>query len=87
MVHALRFIYLLIFIWTIRYIFILFIHIVLIYFYVYYIPNMTFQMYNEASGVFYFAKLIYGTLSFPFLIFSLDIFIKLFTTAKPTAYD
>ena len=68
-------------------IFISLIYIVLIYFYVYYIPNMTFQMYDEASGIFYFAKLIYGTLSFPFLIFSLDIFIKLFTAAKPTAYD
>jgi hypothetical protein len=44
-------------------------------------------MYDEINGLFYFAKVIYGTLSFPFIIFSIPLFIKLFTTASPTAYD
>jgi hypothetical protein len=60
---------------------------VIIYYKVYYIPGQPLTLYQEVEGLFYFAKLVYGTASFPFLIFAVGFFVQLFTTAKPTGYD
>lgn len=42
---------------------------------------------EHAKGIIFFCKIIYGLLSFPFLIFAIPILKDLLTKARPTAYD
>ena len=42
---------------------------------------------EHAKDIIYLCKIIYGLLSFPFLIFALPLLPDLLTKARPTAYD
>lgn len=42
---------------------------------------------EHAKGIIFFCKIIYGLLSFPFLIFAIPILSGLLTKARTTGYD
>lgn len=42
---------------------------------------------NDSGSLVYFAKVIYGLSSLPFVIFIVPFFVRMFTTAIPTGYD
>jgi len=41
----------------------------------------------QVKATFYFCKIIYGLLSFPFLIFAVPLMDNILTRSRPTAYD
>lgn len=44
-------------------------------------------MIKYIENLIYFSHLMYGLLSLPFIIFIIPFFVRMFTTAIPTAYD
>lgn len=49
--------------------------------------SSTQEMYGMGNPFLYFAFVVYGLLSFPFLIFSIGPIADMLTKTRPTAYD
>ncbi|CAD8184135.1 unnamed protein product [Paramecium octaurelia] len=58
-----------------------------IYYNYYYKKDDTFYMLPYVGNLIYFSHLMYGFLSLPFVIFVVPFFVRMFTSAIPTAYD
>lgn len=58
-----------------------------LYYKYYYIKDDPFYMMPYIENLIYFSHLMYGFLSLPFVIFIVPFFVRMFTTAIPTAYD
>lgn len=58
-----------------------------IYYEYYYVETDLMKMLPYIGNLVFFAKLTYGFLSLPFVIFIIPFFVRMFTTAVPTAYD
>lgn len=45
------------------------------------------ELFYKSGSLVYFAKVLYGILSLPFIIFIVPFFVRMFTNAIPTGYD
>lgn len=57
------------------------------YMYYEYFEAKDFLLLPYVGNLVYFSKVMYGFLSLPFVIFIVPFFVRMFTTAVPTAYD